>query len=146
MKKAKSLKNTDVPADLSPETRELWLELVKMAPIGALSVADGKSVAIWAVAVDLHRQATKSLGEFGALVSVGAKAEPNPWLMVLNAQANIIMKVEKDLGVASWRSTSPQAAKVAAPTGKKAAARAAAENMVGKYAVPSAPKLVVSNS
>lgn len=110
--KAGALKPADCPKALSADARERWHWLVTTAPAGALSVSDAGTVTVLACALVLHEQAAAKVAEFGPVVLAGTKADVNPWVGILNAQAAIISKASRDLGLKSWR---PGAA------GKKAA-------------------------
>lgn len=126
--KTGALKSVHCPETLTGAARDRWLWLVKSAPEGALCVSDAGSVAVLACALALHEQAAGKVAEFGPVVLAGTKADVNPWVGILNAQAAIISKASRDLGLKHWRAApaAPRAAKVTqgTPAGKKEMARA----------------------
>lgn len=125
--KAGALKPAHVPETLTGSARDRWLWLVKTAPEGALCATDAGTVAVLACALALHEEAAGKVAEFGPVVLSGTKADVNPWVGILNAQAAIISKASRDLGLKNWRSApaTPRAAKTtqATPAGKKKAAQ-----------------------
>lgn len=130
------LKATHCPGTLTGEARERWLWLVKSAPEGRLVISDAGSVSVLACALALHEQAAAKVAEFGPVILAGTKADVNPWLGILNAQAAIISKASRDVGLKNWR-VAPAAERARADkgpagtvSGKKEAARAdAAETL-----------------
>lgn len=98
----------EAPEWLSDDQRANWSYALEHAPPGLLKRIDQSILAVWAVAVDLHRQAAKAQAGVGLIVRVKTKAtigrdDPgvptaSPYINILNQQAKIILKAADELG------------------------------------------------
>ena len=61
---------------------------------------DERVFAIWVVAADLHRDASQKVARVGAVVQSANSDFPtqNPYLAVLNKQAQVILKAAAEMG------------------------------------------------
>ena len=81
------------------EQREVWRYAVDHAPIGLLSGSDRDVMSVWVCAVVEHRRAAKEVARLGQVVqrsdgTVGI----NPYMRVMNAQAQIILRTCQEIG------------------------------------------------
>lgn len=79
-----------------------WRYALEHAPTGVLGLIDRTMLAVWVVAEDLHRQACEKVAGVGAglIIRSTSKGEPiqNPYLAILNKQAQILIKAASELG------------------------------------------------
>lgn len=81
------------------EQREGWRYAVDHAPRGLLSGTDRDVMTLWVVAVIEHRRAAKEVQRLGQVVQRADKSVGiNPYLRVVNAQAQIIIRLCAELG------------------------------------------------
>lgn len=93
--------NLDEPPDwLTEDQKSGWEYAIKHAPLGLLKLLDRSALTVWVVAEDMHRQATIAVGKFGLITKSPNKGEPmqNPYLPIINRQAQIMMKAASELG------------------------------------------------
>jgi len=81
------------------EQRATWRYAVLHAPVGLLSGSDRDVMAVWVAAVVEHRRACKEVARLGQVVqrsdgTVGI----NPYMRVMNAQAQIILRTCQEIG------------------------------------------------
>jgi P27 family predicted phage terminase small subunit len=90
----------DPPDWLTDDQKEGWRYALDAAPAGMLKRLDRSTLAIWVVAEDLHRQASIAVGKFGLITKSANKGEPmqNPYLPIINRQAQIMLKAAAELG------------------------------------------------
>ena len=88
------------PDWLTDDQVRVWEEAVRSCPPGLVTTVDEKVLSIWVVACDLHRQASERVAQMGLIVKSPVKGDPmqNPWLAILNRQAQIMMKAAAELG------------------------------------------------
>lgn len=88
------------PAWMSATQRAGWDYAVRNAPPSLLRRLDRSVLVVWVVAEDLHRQAAQKLAESAPVVASPKTGEPiaNPYLAVLNRQAQIMMKAAAEMG------------------------------------------------
>jgi len=91
---------SDPPEWLTPEQKEGWRYAIEHAPPGLLKRLDRSALTVWVVAEDLHRQATQAVARFGLITRSPKQGEPmqNPYLPIINKQAQIMMKAAAELG------------------------------------------------
>jgi len=97
---------TNDPVDLRPPgwmTRRqklLWREAISNAPAGLLALMDAALLTNWVIACDLHRAACEKSARMGLLVKSPTKglAMQNPYLPIINRQAEIMMRAGGELG------------------------------------------------
>ena len=87
------------PNDFDDEQREAWRYAVDHAPIGLLSGTDRDVMIVWVLANVEHRRAAREVARLGQVVqrsdgSVGI----NPYMRVMNAQAQIILRTCAEIG------------------------------------------------
>jgi phage terminase small subunit len=89
------------PAWLSPGQREQWAYAVANAPPSLWRRLDASILAIWAVAADLHQQASMKVAEVGMLIRAPDSGLPmqSPYLPIVNKQAQIMLKAAALLGI-----------------------------------------------
>lgn len=103
---ASDLPETALQASLMPpdwmteSQRQGWAVAVENAPQGLISDIDVGLLTIWVVAEDLHRTAAEAVSKFGLITKSPKQGEPmqNPYLAILNRQAQIMMKAASELG------------------------------------------------
>lgn len=88
------------PEWMSKEQKESWETAICHAPPGLLKKLDGSALAVFIVAEDLHRQACEAVQKFGMITKSPVKGDPvqNPYLPIINKQAQIMMKAAAELG------------------------------------------------
>lgn len=88
------------PDWLSDSQREGWTYAIANAPAGLLKRLDQSVLVVWVVAEDLHRQASQAVTKFGLLAKSPVKGDPmqNPYLAILNRQAQLMLKAAAELG------------------------------------------------
>jgi P27 family predicted phage terminase small subunit len=87
------------PDDFDDEQRAAWRFAVDHAPVGLLSGTDRDVMVVWVLATVEHRRAAREVGRLGQVVqrsdgSVGI----NPYMRVMNAQAQIILRTCQEIG------------------------------------------------
>jgi P27 family predicted phage terminase small subunit len=87
------------PDDFDGEQRAAWRYAVDHAPIGLLSGTDRDVMIVWVLANVEHRRAAREVARLGQVVqrsdgSVGI----NPYMRVMNAQAQIILRTCAEIG------------------------------------------------
>ena len=87
------------PNWFSKEQKSTWNHAVKHAPRGLLTVMDRSPLIVWVVANDIHRQAGLAMLDDG-LVIKSQKGLPiqNPYLSIMNRQAELMIKASAELG------------------------------------------------
>lgn len=104
------LKGDEPPPWMNGTQAAGWRYAMKNAPEGMLRSLDRSILAVWVVAEDLHRDAAERVGKLGTILKSkeqknaagevvgGGVPYHNPWLAVLNKQAQIMMKAAAELG------------------------------------------------
>jgi P27 family predicted phage terminase small subunit len=87
------------PDDFDDEQRAAWRYAVDHAPMGLLSGTDRDVMIVWCLANVEHRRAAREVARLGQVVqrsdgSVGI----NPYMRVMNAQAQIILRTCGEIG------------------------------------------------
>ncbi len=91
----------DPPADLPAQAVPYWRKALESCPPGQLALLDERAVYAWAVAAWAHADAAKKVAELGTVVKAktdGAPAQQNPFLAVMNKQAQIMLRAAAELG------------------------------------------------
>lgn len=91
---------SDAPDWMSSDQRAGWDYAIQHSPDGLLRLLDRSALTAWVIAEDLHRQASIAVGKFGLITKSPNKGEPmqNPYLPIINRQAQIMMKAAAELG------------------------------------------------
>lgn len=88
------------PAHLSEDAAWLWDRLVASFPPEMLTTADEPLFASFCEAWALHKEATQRVREGGAItVTANGNQIQNPWLAVMNRQAEIMAKLASRFGL-----------------------------------------------
>lgn len=90
----------DAPDWLTDEQKAGWAYAIENAPAGLMKRLDRSALTAFVVAEDLHRQASIAVGKFGLITKSPVKGDPmqNPYLPIINRQAQIMMKAAAELG------------------------------------------------
>lgn len=88
------------PVHLSDAEQEVWRQTIEDAPPGLLKNLDVEVMVTFVQAVVTRREAVKKLRETGLLVKSPVKGDPmqNPYLAIVNKQAQMILKAAAELG------------------------------------------------
>jgi len=88
------------PEWMSEEQKSSWEYAIAHAPVGLLKKLDRSVLAAWVIAEDLHRQAVLQVNKAGMVMRSPVKGEiiQNPYLPIVNRQAQIMMKSGAELG------------------------------------------------
>lgn len=87
------------PEHLSETQRQIWREAIKSAPPGMLRFLDESVLEVWVVARERHRDASKKVSELGSLLKAKSGVPyQNPYLSIMNKQAQIMLKAAAELG------------------------------------------------
>lgn len=88
------------PADLSPQALEHWHKVLKESPPGLLKEADFAEVKLFCVALSIYDEAYEKVQETGTVVlsKLGVPYQ-NPYLSIMNKQAEIIRACAANLGL-----------------------------------------------
>lgn len=90
----------EAPEWFTEDQKTGWAYAIANSPCGLLKLLDRSALTVWVVAEDMHRQATVAVGKFGLITKSPSKGEPmqNPYLPIINRQAQIMMKAAAELG------------------------------------------------
>lgn len=85
---------------MTVEQRSIWNAAVLSAPPGLLKELDSSAMLVWVVARDLWQQASMEVARLGMLVksSVQGVTIQNPYLAIVNKQAQIMLRAAAELG------------------------------------------------
>lgn len=88
------------PAWLTESQKSGWRVAIEDAPRGMLKRIDRSVLTVWVVAEDLHRTASEAVVKFGLVTKTTRTQEPiqNPYLPIVNRQAQIMLKAAAELG------------------------------------------------
>ena len=88
------------PKDFNAAQKALWRTAVEFAPVSTLTATDRWTLRNWCIAAAIHTWATRKLFAKGVdLVSESTGGErPNPLIVIINKQAEIMLKHAKELG------------------------------------------------
>ena len=88
------------PGYLSDHAKEVWQTVVGSMPPSLYASCDSFLLASYCTAVDMHRQAIEGISEEGA-VATGQNGAPyqNPWISILNKQAQLLATLGGRLGL-----------------------------------------------
>lgn len=86
------------PAWFDKSLKKAWGYAIASAPRGLLKKLDASTLAIWVIAEDLHRKASKHLRRGMLITSPNGHKVQSPYLSILNRQALIMMKAAAELG------------------------------------------------
>lgn len=91
---------SSAPDWMSDDQQAGWDYAITHSPVGLLRLLDRSALTAWVIAEDLHRQASIAVGKFGLITKSPTKGEPmqNPYLPIINRQAQIMMKAAAELG------------------------------------------------
>lgn len=99
------LKGDEPPPWMNGTQAAGWRYAMKHAPDGMLRSLDRSILSVWVVAEDMHRDAAERVGKLGTILKSKTREDgsggvpyQNPWLAVLNKQAQIMMKAAAELG------------------------------------------------
>lgn len=89
----------EVPEWFNEEQTKSWRYAILNMPVGVLKRIDSSALTIWVVAEYLHRDATQKVMVSGSIVKT-ERGNPiqNPYLPVINRQAQIMLKAASELG------------------------------------------------
>lgn len=87
------------PEWLSDAQKNGWRYAMKHAPDGMLKRLDQSILTVWVVAEERHADAAQKVSQLGSLLK-GKSGVPyqNPYLAIMNKQAQIMMKSAAELG------------------------------------------------
>lgn len=90
----------DPPKDFNAAQKAIWRVAVEFAPFNTITATDRWALRNWCVAASLHAWATKEMFKKGSeLISDSTGGErPNPLIVILNKQAEVMLKHAKELG------------------------------------------------
>lgn len=90
----------DPPEWMSDSQKAGWIYAIENAPQGLLKKLDRSVLVAWAVAEDLHHQASVMLEKYGMLTKAPNTGLPiqSPYLPIVNKQAQILLKAAEQLG------------------------------------------------
>ena len=90
----------EAPEWMSDEQKAGWSYAIAWAPRHLLKMLDRSTLTAWVIAEDLHRQAAVQVQRYGLITKSPVKGEPmqNPYLAVINRQAQIMLKAASELG------------------------------------------------
>ena len=117
------------PEWMTDEQKAGWGYAVQNAPRGLLKLLDRSTLAVWVIAEDLHKQASIAVAKFGLVTKSQTLGVPmqNPYLPIVNRQAQIMLKAAAELGFSpSSRSRVQVGGANQNPEGNKFANRGAA--------------------
>jgi len=85
---------------VTPGQQELWSYAIESAPPTLLKRLDRELLTIWAIEADIYRDAAKRLARFGLITKSPQQGllMQNPYLAIMNRQAQIMVKVAAELG------------------------------------------------
>lgn len=87
------------PIGLSEAQKAIWREAINSAPPGMLRHLDESVLEVWVVARERHRDASKKVSELGSLLKAKSGTPyQNPYLAIMNKQAQIMLKAAAELG------------------------------------------------
>ena len=89
----------EAPDWFNAEQAKAWRYAILNMPPGVLKRIDSSALTIWVVAEYLHREATEKVMASGIIVKT-ERGNPiqNPYLPVINRQAQIMLKAASELG------------------------------------------------
>lgn len=87
------------PEWFTPEQAKTWRYAIMNMPAGVLKKIDASILTVWVIAEVLHREASQKVTASGIIVKTG-QGNPiqNPYLAVVNRQAQIMLKAAAELG------------------------------------------------
>jgi len=87
------------PLWLSDAQKDGWRYAMRHAPLGMLKRLDQSILTVWVVAEERHQDAAQRVSKMGSLLK-GKSGTPyqNPYLAIMNKQAQIMMKSAAELG------------------------------------------------
>jgi P27 family predicted phage terminase small subunit len=88
------------PDWFTPRQRILWDQVIRDAPEGLLRKLDSTMLETFIVAKSLHEEASQRIAQVGTLIKETGTGRPirNPYLMVLNQQAQVMCKCIAEMG------------------------------------------------
>lgn len=87
------------PPWLSDPQKDGWRYAMKHAPPGMLKRLDQSILTVWVVAEERHADAAQKVSSLGSLLkSKAGTPYQNPYLSIMNKQAQIMMKAAAELG------------------------------------------------
>ena len=87
------------PRGLSESQKKIWDKYIGRIPVGLLKLVDEMLFVRWVVATDVYMRARIKVDE-GLIIKteVNHNLIPNPYLSVMNRQADIMLKLESEMG------------------------------------------------
>ena len=87
------------PDWMSDDQKASWTYAIENAPLGLLKNLDQSILTIWVIAEDYHRQAVKKIaGDLVITAEESGYKMQNPYLSIVNKQAEIMMKSSAEMG------------------------------------------------
>lgn len=87
------------PAWLSVQQKDGWRYAMRHAPPGMLKRLDQSILTVWVVSEERHADAAQKVSTLGSLLkSKSGTPYQNPYLAIMNKQAQIMMKAAAELG------------------------------------------------
>jgi P27 family predicted phage terminase small subunit len=90
----------DPPDWFTNSQRAEWDAVIASAPPGLLKQIDASIVTVYAVAADLHREASQKVLKYGTTIKTPITGSPmqSPYVSIMNKQAQIMMRAAIELG------------------------------------------------
>lgn len=96
---------TDPPDWFTESQRNNWFTALAHAPQGLLRKLDSSTLAVWAIAADLHQRACEAQARLDATTALplltkspSGMAMQSPYVGIINRQAQIMLKAASELG------------------------------------------------
>jgi P27 family predicted phage terminase small subunit len=88
------------PKDFNAAQKAIWRVAVEFAPVNTLTASDLWTLRNWCVAASLHAWATKQMFKKGETLTADSTGgeRVNPLIVIINKQAEIMLKHAKELG------------------------------------------------
>lgn len=86
------------PDNFDEDQRAIWNYTLEHAPLGLLTGTDREALVIFCAAMALHSKALTELNKTGPVIVDGKSLRLNPWVRVLDRQAEIAMRAGAEIG------------------------------------------------
>lgn len=88
-----------MPPGLTDGQKKHWRYVIEKSPAGLLKGIDRKVLHLWVIAADIHETAEENLRNSSMLIKTpNGMAIPSPYINILNRQAEIMHKLNSELG------------------------------------------------
>ncbi len=96
-----NLRDLPPPSEMSPKSKKIWKFILNEMPPTLFKTVDLGELRSYCIAYDLYTEAYKQVKKQGLIVKSPVKGEPmqNPYLSILNRQADIMQKHASNLGL-----------------------------------------------